>query len=308
MCTAVCCGGRFFGRNLDEVLSYGEAVVQTPRHFAFPFFETNYAMIGMAHMAEGIPLYYDGMNEKGLAMAGLLFSGSAVYQPLRLGQENVPSWALLPWLLGQCGSIGEAEERLGTLNLTREPFNSQYPPSPLHWMLTDGIRTLVIEPMAEGLRVYENEIGVLTNNPPFPFHRENLRQYLSLGAEQPKNCFAAAFPMTPFSGGAGAVGLPGDWSSASRFVRTAFVKENMQRIEGVTDVFHILAAAAMPAGSIRLDRGTEKTLYTACCDLQEQVYYYKTYENCRITAVRMEAERGLRCYPLRQQADVLREN
>lgn len=308
MCTAVVCGGRFFGRNLDEVCSYGEAVVQIPRGFAFPFFETKYAILGMAHMAEGIPLYYDGMNENGLAMAGLLFEGSAVYQPMRLGQENVPSWALLPWILGQCSNVAEAKERLEMMNLTREPFSSQYPPSPLHWMLSDGVCSLVVEPMAEGVKVYENPIGVLTNNPPFPFHRENLRQYLSLQAAEPENCFSPKLALTPFSGGAGALGLPGDWSSASRFVRAAFVKGNMPQVEGAAEVFHILGAVAMPAGSIQLKRGTEKTLYTACCDLSERVYYYRTYENHRITGIRMTDGKTLRCYPLRRGEDVLREN
>lgn len=291
MCTAISYHGKhhFFGRNLDFELSFGEKVTETPAGTLFPFGKTRYAILGMAHMEGDTPLYYDGMNEKGLAMAGLLFSGYGVYHPFMAEKKNVPSWAFLPWVLGKCENVSEAEELLTETNITREPFSRDLPPSALHWMISDRERSIVVESVAEGLKVYENPAEVLTNNPPFPFHRENLRQYLDLMAEEPQNRFSERLKLTPFSRGMGAFGLPGDWSSASRFVRAAFVKENSPADGDVAQFFHILGAVEMPLGSIRLENGKmERTLYSSCCDLDEGVYYYKTYEDFRIYAVKMK--------------------
>lgn len=152
MCTAVSYHTKdhYFGRNLDFECSYGESVTITPRRFLFCLpegaeFRTEYAMIGMAHVAEGTPLYYDVVNEKGLAMAGLLFAGNAVYQKRQEGKDNIPSWALLPWILGQCETVAEARVLLERIAVTDEPFSEALQPSPMHWMLADAAQCLVIE-------------------------------------------------------------------------------------------------------------------------------------------------------------------
>ena len=285
MCTAVFYKNRYFGRNLDYEYSFGEEVVTMPRDFSYPLgeekMETKYAVIGMAHVAEGIPLFYDGMNEKGLAMAGLLFEGNAVYQKPMVGKENIPSWAFIPWVLGQCESVAEAEGLMKKLNLTDLPFSEALPPSPLHWMVADKERCIVVEAMADGLHIHENPVGVLTNNPPFPFHLQNLHQYLNLTAEEPKDRFSESLSLQPFSRGMGAIGLPGDWSSPSRFVRAAFVRSNSvsEEEEGVIQFFHILSSVEMPRGCVRLKSGYEKTIYASCCALEKGEYYYRTYEN-----------------------------
>lgn len=204
MCTAVSYHTKdhYFGRNLDFECSYGESVTITPRHFLFCLpegaeFRTEYAMIGMAHVAEGTPLYYDVVNEKGLAMAGLLFAGNAVYQKRQEGKDNIPSWALLPWILGQCETVAEARVLLERIAVTDEPFSEALQPSPMHWMLADASQCLVIEQMADGLHLYDNPIGVLANNPPFPFHRENIRQYLNVTAEPAQDRFSGQELLSP---------------------------------------------------------------------------------------------------------------
>ena len=240
MCTAVSYHTKdhYFGRNLDFECSYGESVTITPRRFLFCLpegaeFRTKYAMIGMAHVAEGTPLYYDVVNEKGLAMAGLLFAGNAVYQKRQEGKDNIPSWALLPWILGQCETVAEARVLLERIAVTDEPFSEALQPSPMHWMLADAAQCLVIEQMADGLHLYDNPIGVLANNPPFPFHREHIRQYLNVTADPAQDRFSGQELLSPFSRGMGGFGLPGDLSSASRFVRAAFVKLNSRSAEPV---------------------------------------------------------------------------
>ena len=290
MCTAVTYKNRYFGRNLDYDRSFGESVVITRRAFPFHFpegqvLQKHHAIIGMAHVSENYPLYYDAMNEKGLAMAGLLFGENAVYHRPVAGKDNIPSWGLIPWILGQCGSVSEAEKLLFRLNLTDVPFSEELPPSPLHWMIADRERSLVVESMANGLHVYENPVGVLTNDPPFPFHLQNLHQYLSLTKEEPKNRFSEKMELKPFSRGMGALGLPGDLSSVSRFVRAAFVRANAFSAEegDVSQFFHILGAVEQQRGCVHLGNGRyEITLYTSCCDLEKGVYYWKTYEDYSI--------------------------
>ena len=293
MCTAVTFGNRFFGRNLDYDRSFGEQVVYTPEAFLFLFPEgkvmrKHHALLGMAHVSQNYPLYYDAMNDKGLAMAGLLFSGNAVYHKPVPGKDNIPSWALIPWVLGQCENISEAEELLGRLNLTEEAFSEALPPSPLHWMIADRERSIVVESTKDGLQIYENPVGVLTNNPPFPFHLQNLNQYLNLTPEEPENRFSSEFDLQVFSRGMGAIGLPGDWSSSSRFVRAAFVRANSLAEAGteVSQFFHILSSVEQVQGCVRLGQGKlEKTLYSSCCDLEQGIYYCRTYAEPKIREV-----------------------
>ena len=323
MCTAIQyrTKDQYFGRTLDYEISYKEAVVITPRRFPFVFpdglkIEEHYDMIGIGCVAEGYPLYFDAVNEKGLAMAGLLFDGNAVFQKPTPEQEAVPQYAFLPWLLSQCATVAEAERLLQRCCITDTPFSKELPTSPLHWLLADMERLITIEVTETGLHIYENPVGVLTNNPPFPFHLRNLAQYRNLTAEVPPNRFSAELELPAFSRGMGAFGLPGDLSSPSRFVRAAFVRNNsvsgMGETESVSQFFHILGAVEQQRGCVHLGRGAyERTLYMSCCNQEKGIYYYTTYENRQITAVRltkgnMEQEE-LWCYPLRKEENIFFE-
>ena len=301
MCTAITFTGKdhYFGRNLDLEYHYQEAVTITPRHFPFQFRMVNpltshYALIGMATLAEGIPLYYDASNEKGLSMAGLNFPGNAVYQPTTTNATNVAPFELIPWILGQCANISEAMALLENINIAKIPFNKEFPLSPLHWILADQERSITIEPMENGLHIYENPIRVLTNNPPFPYHLWNLNNYINLTREEAENRFSQDLTLTPFSRGMGAIGLPGDLSSPSRFVRAAFTKFNALSYDdenaSITQFFHILGSVAQQEGCVRVGDGFEKTIYSSCCNIDLGIYYYKTYENSQITAVDMHKE------------------
>ena len=228
MCTAAAYRTKdfYFGRNLDYERSFGESVTVTPRKYPFAFrngenWTEHYAMIGMAHVQDGYPLYYDAVNEKGLAIAGLNFVGSAVYHAPVQGKDNVAQFELIPWLLGRCATAAEARAALEKLNLTDEPFCPGMPASQLHWMLADRETCLVIESTADGLHVYENPARVLTNNPPFPMQLFQLNNYARLSPDGPEFRFAKEMPFWEYSRGMGAMGLPGDLSSQSRFVRAA---------------------------------------------------------------------------------------
>lgn len=302
MCTAATykTEDHYFGRTLDYDISYNETVAVTPRNFPFSFrevrnLETHYAMIGMASMAGDYPLYYDATNEKGLSMAGLNFPGSADYKPRMQGKDNVAPFEFIPWILGQCGTVSEARRLLERINLADINFSDAIPLAMLHWIIADREESIVVESMKEGLKVFDNPAGILTNNPPFDYQMFNLNNYMGLTKEAPVNGFSEALKLQAYSRGMGALGMPGDLSSASRFVRAAFIKMNSvsgeSESESISQFFHILGSVAQQRGCVHMGGGKyEITMYTSCCNTDKGIYYYTTYENSQITGVDMHRE------------------
>ena len=291
MCTVVSLAGDrfYFGRNMDIEGSFGEAVVFTPRHFALdlrraPKIKTHYAILGMAAIMDGFPLYADAMNECGLCMAGLNFVGNAYYPPDReVDGWRISPFELIPWLLSTCTDLAAARRALNALQLVNVPFRQDVPLTPLHWIVADKTGSLVIESTSEGLFLYDDPEGVLANNPPFDRQLAGIRAYEALTP--------AYRPTDPFvSLGLGAVGLPGDYSSASRFARACFLRR-CALSSGATslhDMYRILDSVAPPKGSVLAENGMlHYTTYSCCMDPQAQIYTYTTAENRRITAVRM---------------------
>ncbi len=323
MCTAIAYRTKrlYFGRNLDLEYSYHEEVTVTPRAFPIPLrrlpaLKTHYAMIGMAYVQDGFPLYYDAVNEKGLCAAGLNFPGRAHYFPEAQNLDNVAPFELIPYLLGTCKTVMEAREKLARLNLAAIAFSEKLPLSPLHWMISGKDGSIVVESTCDGLKIYDDPVEILTNNPPFPAQLERLTDYSALSAFPPENKFSPRLEMKPYSRGMGAMGLPGDFSSPSRFVRAAFVKENSlsdgTETDDIGQFFHMLGAVEQPRGSVRWDDKREITVYSSCCNTETGTYFYITYNNRQICAVKMgEKERSgsaLLRYPLREEQTVYYHN
>lgn len=314
MCTAATYKTKDFyiGRTLDYEFSYGDEVTVTPRNFPFTFrhmglLKSHYAMIGMAHVAEDYPLYYDAINEKGLGMAGLNFVGNAVYADVSANKDNIAQFEFIPWILCQCASVSEARALLQKMNLVGTPFNGHLPSAQLHWIIADEKEAITVESMEGGIRVYDNPVGVLTNNPPFEQQMFMLNNYIGLSPKQPENSFSDQLPLHTYSRGMGALGLPGDLSSASRFAKVSFTKMNSvsgnSEEESVSQFFHILGSVEQQRGCCEVDSGKyEITIYTSCCNASRGIYYYTTYENHQITAVDMHREdldgKALIRYPL----------
>lgn len=324
MCTAITFSSKdhYFGRNLDLDHSYRETVTITPRRYPFAFrgagtLGEHYAMIGMAFVAGGYPLYYDATNEKGLSMAGLNFPASADYKPEQPGRDNIAPFEFIPWLLGQCAGLGEARRLLARVNLTDTPFSDRLSLSPLHWLIADQTGAVVAEQRRDGLHIHEDPVGVLTNEPPFEFQMFHLNNHMQLTREAPRSSFAAGLDLKPYCLGMGGMGLPGDLSSASRFVRAAFTKLNSvcgpSEDESVSQFFHILDSVAQTRGCARAGQdGYEITVYSSCCNMDKGIYYYTTYENRRVTAVDMHREdldaAAPVSYPLIQGQQLCRQN
>ena len=317
MCTAIWYedGDRYFGRTLDYELSYGEQVVITPRRFPLVFrkmppLERHYAIIGTAAVAEGYPLYFDAANEMGLAAAGLLFAGYAAYPAFVEGRDNVSPFELIPWLLGQCADLAAARSLLERVNLAAVPFSAELPLSPLHWMIADRSGAITLEVTREGMQIYENQVGVLTNSPPFPHHLLRLADHCGLSADQAVNRFSARLSLPAYSRGMGAMGLPGDATSCSRFVRAAFLKETAVPASGeaerVGQFFHILGGVEQVKGTVRSEEGLPHTLYSACYNLDRNLYYYTTYQNRQISRIELgheplESDRLICCPFIKEQ-------
>lgn len=301
MCTAVSYKNKYayFGRNLDVERGYNEKVVITPRNFELKMrcvspLTGHFAMIGMAAVVDGMPLYFEATNEKGLSMAGLNFPDNAVYCEYNSEKVNITPFEFIPWLLGQCSDTNEAKSLLNKIQLVNIPFSENLPLTPLHWMISDKHQSIVVESLADGLKIYDNPFEVLTNNPPFEYHKTNMNNYMHLHAGSAASQFSASFNLHNYSLGMGALGLPGDFSSASRFVRAFFVKENSvsendEKAE-VNQFFHIMNSVAMPKGCVWTKNGFEYTRYSCCCNADKGIYYYTTYENPSIRAVDMHKE------------------
>ena len=224
MCTAINFKSKdfYFGRNLDLEYSYKETVTVTPRNYPFRFrcmgeMDHHYAMIGMAYVVDGYPLYYEATNEKGVSAAGLRFAENAHYPAMAEGKDNVAPFEFIPWILSQAGNMKSVKKLLQEISIVNIPFSKELPNTPLHWMISCGEESLVVEPMADGLHVYENPVGVMTNQPPFPVQLWNLRNTKT---------------------------LPGDLESPSRFVRAVHVLSHSvcgdSEEESVGQFFHIL--------------------------------------------------------------------
>lgn len=232
MCTAIRYRG-LAGRTLDLEHSFAEEVVITPRNYMRKFvFEgeilSKYALVGMAYVHLGVPLYYDAVSEAGLYMAALNFPNCARYHEARAGAINLASAELIPYILENSGSLAEAKEVLKRVNITPHSISESLPSTPLHWFLADGRESLSIEPTEKGLEITENPFGVLTNAPNFTYHTTRLADFLHLSTTQPENKKENWQGVSPYSRGMGALGLPGDYSSTSRFVRAAFLAENVR--------------------------------------------------------------------------------
>lgn len=301
MCTAISYKTKdhYFGRNLDLEYSYQEEITITPRNFPMQFRMTSdlkkhYAIIGTAIISGGFPLYYDATNEAGLSMAALNFPDNAVYLRKAANKTNISSFELIPWILGLCATVAEAEMLLRNTSIVNKSFSEELPSTPLHWIVADRDHSFIVEPMSDGLHIYSNPIGVLTNNPPFDYHMHNLNNYLNLTREEPQNTFAPGYALIPHSRGLGAFGLPGDLSSASRFIKAAYTKLNSvygdSEEESITQFFHILSSVEQQSGCVRVGGRFEKTVYTSCCNTDKGIYYYTTYENRQITAINMYHE------------------
>ena len=284
---------QYFGRNLDLEYRFNEKVVITPRNYNIKNINIKYAMIGMATVEDNYPLYAEAANEKGLAMAGLYFPNNAYYNEPMKNKINLSPYEFILYILGNYKSVKEVKEIINDINITNIPFNN-LPLASLHWMISDDKDCIVVEQVKEGLKVYDNKIGVLTNNPQFSYHLTNINNYINLSPKNRENTFSDKINLVNYGQGMGAIGLPGDNFSASRFIRVAFNKLNSvcndDEESSVSQFFHILDSVAMVRDSVITEENNyDITTYSCCINTIKGIYYYKTYNNNQITAIKLNS-------------------
>jgi len=297
MCTAITFKAKnnYFGRTLDLEKRYDENVVITPRNFILRYRmgeidRKHLAFIGTATVIDDYPLYYDATNEFGLSIAGLNFVGNAYLNRSFVdGKLNLAPFELIPYLLSKFKTCAECMEYIKFINIVDERFKDDMPNAELHWLIADNEECFVLEITGEGTKIYDNPVGVLTNNPPFNYQMINLVNYLNLTSNEATNRFSDNVKLIAYCKGMGAIGLPGDNSSMSRFVRASFTKMNSVKPDtdelALTQAFHILSSVEQQEGTVITNGEYERTQYTSCCDTSNCVYYYKTYENSQISSV-----------------------
>lgn len=302
MCTCISFKTKdhYFGRSMDLEYHFNEQVVITPRDYEFQLksgknFRTKYAFIGCAAVINQYPLYAEATNEKGLSIAGLNFPENACYQDIQSEKINLAPYELIPWILGNFSSVEEVYPALEKLNLVDIAFGNDIPTTPLHFMVSDQELNLILEPMKDGLKVHFDQFGVLTNNPPFPYHVMNMNNFLNLTPDITDNRFSDKVNLSPYGLGMGAIGLPGDNSPSSRFVRATFnllnSVSNDDEESSISQFFHILDTVFVVRGTtMTKDKRWNITTYSCCCNTTKGIYYYKTYYNNQITAVKLTDE------------------
>lgn len=301
----------YFGRNLDLDYSYHETITITPHNFPLHFqtlppLDNHYAIIGVAyvvpdHNGNDYPLYYDAINDQGLGIAGLRFAGNATYFDLAANKDNVTPYEFIPYILGTCASVAEARTRLANLNFYNHNFSAELPLSELHWLIADTKESIVVESTADGLHVYDNPIGVLTNNPTFPDQLLNLSNYQSVSPTDPQNTIAPTASLVQYSRGLGTKFLPGGMDSESRFVKATFTKQHAtspdDELSSISQFFHILHSVDQSRGSDQTKPHSEApvgspaefeiTVYSSGYNLDQGIAYYTCYDNHQISAVDM---------------------
>lgn len=300
MCTALGIKTKnfYFGRTFDWHCSYGEQVIFMPENFPFyyrhiPEEKQGYALIGTAVNGGNYPLYYDAVNEKGLCMAGLNFPNNYFGKNPDNSKINIASFEIIPYILRNCENISQAKHKLERMNITNDFFSDNMPKSNLHWIISDKSGSLTVEPAKDSLKIYDNPVNVLTNNPPFDKQMKNLKKYNFLSAFEDKNS-EIYNSKEYFCTGTGGIGLPGDNTSMSRFVRTVFNSQNAYKPntdeESLAMFFKIMSKAECIKGCVKSCQGEDYTVYISCCNANNGIYYIKTYGRHKINAFDMRRE------------------
>ncbi len=299
-------GRRLLGRTYDQfgdlaanrVISVPQGMPCAPGLHGEGAVPGEYGYTGMAVLGFGEPILVDGVNSAGLMGALLYFPEYAVYEEAaKPGSTAVHPGRLLAWLLSRCTGVEEAVEELSRITLVDEPIQGK--PLPAHYILSDRTgEAVIIEPDADGLSIHRNTIGVLTNSPGYLWHRTNLRNFVGVTNLPKAPQTIAGHEIREFGERlGGGSGLPGDYSSPSRFVRLAFMKEfavpGRDEPDGVSRMFRAFAPVDIPEGLAKADPNYdvyEQTLCTSVMCAESGVYYFAPAQNRRISAVRLPAQ------------------
>lgn len=292
-------GANALGRTMDFGFVLDPDAYMIPRKYPWKSqidgtaYETRYGLAGLARKLEENIVFADGVNERGLACAVLYFAGYASYQQdAQQGMVNLAPHEVLFWLLSSCADTEEVENAVKQLRIVDSPVSLLGITPPFHWIVTDkNNNSIVIEPLEEGLVLHKNQVGVMSNSPDFAWHMTNVRNFIGLRPYQHKAVEIDGVTFAPFGQASGTVGLPGDYTPPSRFLRALFGKTTTinrakDETEAITAIFHLLQSVTIPKGSvIKDDKSVDYTQYASCMCCASATYYFQTYDNCQICKI-----------------------
>ncbi|GAA3650036.1 choloylglycine hydrolase family protein [Asaccharospora irregularis] len=301
MCTAITLqsmqGENFFGRTMDFSHPIEPGIYIIPKNYKWRSLITpkkyvdSYSFICMGQETDGMLGFFDGVNEQGFAAAVLYFAGCAYYDLPVDNKEQIASLDFLHYILGRCSCVDDLKSLLKNVRIVgiQDPVTKTS--APLHWIATDKSgKCVVIEQTKTGLEVINNPIGVMANSPGFNWHMTNLRNYIDVSVNQPKEVYWGNVSLTPFGQGGGTLHLPGGFTSPERFVRTAFIKTHVTipktKSQTLMTCFNIMNGVFIPKGIVITDKGSDDyTKYISFMNTNTCEYYFKTYENNQIIKV-----------------------
>lgn len=292
--------GMIFGRTLEMGVKIDHHMVYVPKdHGNFieareATYNTKYAVLGTGFFH--LPPLADGINEVGLMGSNNLLPGYATFADKEVdGKINMIGSHAFGYLLSRCKDVEEVREEAKKISVMQYGKNKEDVSTPMHYYFFDAMGNgLVLEPKNGELIAYDNPYGVLTNAPEFPWHVTNLRNYIHLQPENVENGSFNGNILSKLGEGSGMVGLPGDFSPPSRFVRAASFVSNtpkdLDRQAAILQGFRILSQSDIPTGTVidpKLGHNDE-TLYTSIMDTERKAYFIKCHDNITIQPFYMD--------------------
>ncbi|MGX7024276.1 choloylglycine hydrolase family protein [Vagococcus hydrophili] len=298
MCTSVIYQNKlnqsFLARTMDFSYPLDGKPVFIPENYLFfkgnteKSFETKYAFVGSGDL-HGEYVFADGVNEAGLGAASLYFSADAVYcEDIDVEKINIAPHDVVAYLLSNFKTIEEVKAGIMGLQINNEKNTLLQKTVPLHWIVADASGySLVIEPTKDGLMIYDNPVNVMTNSPSFTWHLTNLNQYANFSNMTSPKSEYGGFVAHGNGAGSGLLGLPGDYTSISRFVRIAFMNQYTEKVstleESLNVIMRMLTSVYIPKGVKKKSNGRDDyTQFVSIMDLNQPGYYINYYENNQI--------------------------
>ena len=295
----------FLARTMDFTMDMTDAIILVPRKKKFitsdmhsDTITTKYSFLGIGRISNSAPITFDGINEKGLTGAALYFPDYAAYEDdKKKGTTAVDPDKIVPVILGVAADLDEVAEqfrdKISIIN-NPDPFLDTEPP--MHFIFTDTSgKCLIIEPRESGIDIIEDSIGVLANSPDYRWHETNLTNYYSVKPTQHAPTEILGKRFSAVGEGSGTLGIPGDYTPPSRFIRTALGKQYTTQPEteeeAVTTAHHILETVSVPRGIVVADTGeSDYTSYASYMCADSLTYYFSTHNNQRIQKITLTEE------------------
>ena len=283
----------FFIRTLDLDYSFGKRLIISPREISLSFklrgeYAMKYAFWGIGDILSDFPLLAEGVNEEGLSIGGLHFPTMIGYKK-RGSKKGLAPFEIIPFLLGNFKTATEACNFLSHIDIVDISFNEEIKNTPLHFHIADKENVFAVEIINKKVEVEKNPFRVLTNSPPFSYHKYNMARYLHLSENEPKEKDDALL----YSNGLSATGLPGDFSSPSRFIRAAWLRATSRCEYGMErySALQLGEALSIPTGSvIKRDNRLHFTRYFSIYDISARCVIIKKYDRISPSVIEIKKE------------------